>query len=130
MIKRLEFSRKIKLARWQFCGGRCEAVWDGKRCDALLTPGKFEYHHEVEAENGGDNSFYNCRVVDLACHKLLTKPFVQRIRKADRQQAVHLNAKASPSRPIKSRGFAPSDKSIARKAREPKARLRPKILYD
>ena len=51
-----------------------------------------EYHHDKEAEAGGDNSFENCRAVCIPCHRLLTKAFIKGIRKADRQQAAHLNA--------------------------------------
>lgn len=123
-MKRLEFSRKTKLARWTFAGGKCEAVWDGKRCNAVLTPAKVEYHHDKEAEAGGDNSFENCRCVCVTpCHKLLTAAFVKGIRKADRQRANHIGARLASPKPIRSAGFAPSKKVVAREARGPKIPL-------
>lgn len=80
MTDRLEFSRKTKAKRFAFCNGRCE------NCSAYLVPGKFQYDHDKEAADGGDNSFENCRVLCDNCHKPKTKQFVVRIRKADRQR--------------------------------------------
>ena len=120
---RLEFSRKTRLSRLAFSGGKCEAVWDGKRCNAVLAAGNIEYHHEVEAESGGDNSFENCRAVCIPCHKLLTKPFVQAIRKADRQKAAHLNAEPPPTRKVGQRA-KPDQPS-----REAKPALPPRALF-
>jgi hypothetical protein len=125
MTRRLEFTRKTKLARWLHAGGRCEILWDGKRCDVALAPGRVEYHHDIEAESGGDNSFGNARATCVQCHKLLTRPFIKAIRKADRSQAAHLNLKPAPAVKIKSRGFTKPDKP----ARTAKPVLKPRAMF-
>lgn len=126
-MKRLEFSKKTRVARYDIAGGKCEAVWSEKRCNAPLPP--VEYHHEKEAEAGGDNSLSNCRCVCVPCHKVLTAIFVRSIRKADRQRAEHLNAKPAPSKKIESAGFKKSAKALAREARGPRQSLPPRRLY-
>ena len=84
--KRLEFSRKTKARRFEFAKGRCEGC--GVRCVA----GKFQYDHDKEAVDGGDNSFENCRVLCDNCHKLKTKHFTQRLRKSERQRDKNIGA--------------------------------------
>lgn len=111
MSRRLNFSRKIKEARALHAGWLCEATWDSKRCNVQLTKGRVEYHHEVEAERGGDNSFENARAVCIKCHRRLTKAFVQAKAKAERQRAVQLNSKAPSAHPL------PFGKSSPRKAK-------------
>lgn len=110
MNTRLEFSRKTKEARALQAGWLCEAIWEGKRCNVELTAGRVEYHHETEAERGGDNSLENCRAVCIPCHRLLTKAFVQAKAKAERQRATQLNSKAPASQPL------PFGKTDSRKA--------------
>lgn len=110
MTKRLEFTRKTKEARLAHSGELCEAIWDGARCNMPLTPGQREYHHEVEAERGGDNSFDNCRAVCVKCHKKLTALFVMAKAKAERQRAGQMNSKPSSPRPL------PADKNSPVKA--------------
>lgn len=86
MTTRLEFTRKTKALRFQHCKGLCEG------CGVRLMPGKFEYDHDKEAADEGDNSFENCRVLCDSCHKPKTKAFIQRIRKADRQRDKNIGA--------------------------------------
>jgi len=111
MSGRLEFTRKTKEARAIHAGWLCEAIWEGKRCNVELTAGRIEYHHEVEAERGGDNSFDNCRATCIPCHRLLTKAFVQAKAKAERQRAVQLNSTAPATKPL------PLGKTDSRKAK-------------
>jgi 5-methylcytosine-specific restriction endonuclease McrA len=66
MTKRLEFSAKTKLARFEHAKGHCE------NCGDLIT-GVAEYDHAVEAYLGGDNSFENCRCYCRRCHARKTK---------------------------------------------------------
>lgn len=99
MTKRLEFARTTKVKRFDFAKGCCEY------CGLKLQVGGVEFHHQKEAEDGGDNSFENCRALCKPCHAVVTKAFVQRIRKADRQKAVHVGAKR-PAGTIRSPGFA------------------------
>jgi 5-methylcytosine-specific restriction endonuclease McrA len=95
-MSRLEFTRKTKEARRDLSGLLCEAVWETGRCNSPLVSGNIEYHHDVEAERGGDNSLENCRAVCVKCHKLFTAKFVMEKAKAERQRAQHLNS-ARPS---------------------------------
>lgn len=122
MSKRLEFTTKTKKARWAHCKGLCEAEIDGTICGEVLVKGKIEYHHYVECEYGGDNSFENCRTVSKACHVILTSRFVGAIRKADRMHAIQINAKA-----ISPRGF-PKVAKPPRISRHPK--LSPPRIYE
>lgn len=64
---RLEFSRATKEAAYERCKGKCELCcmpFDNR------TP---EYHHEIEAAMGGDNSLENCQVLCPKCHGLITR---------------------------------------------------------
>lgn len=85
-MMRLEFTRKTKASRFLHCGGKCEM------CGVRLVPGKIEYHHYREANDGGDNSFENCRVVCVACHKPLTKHYTRELRKAERIRDRNIGA--------------------------------------
>lgn len=87
MTKRLEFSKRTKDQALARANGACEM------CGARLSVGKFEFDHDVECEDGGDNSLVNCRVLCTACHREKTTRFIQRIRKADRQRAAFIGAK-------------------------------------
>jgi 5-methylcytosine-specific restriction protein A len=116
-MKRLEFSRTTMTKRFNFAKGHCEM------CGLKLQVGNIEYHHDKEAEDGGDNSFSNCRALCKPCHAPLTAAFVTRIRKADRQKAGQINAKPAPKQPIKSAGFPKREK------REPRPSLPPRALY-
>jgi 5-methylcytosine-specific restriction endonuclease McrA len=58
---RQEFSKKTKLARFEFARGHCEY------CGAKIIT-HAEYHHERQAHLGGDNSLENCRCICVKCH--------------------------------------------------------------
>ena len=91
MSQRREFSKAVRLARWQQCGGFCE--W----CDAKLYVGKFEYHHDVEDTFGGKPDFDNCRVLCTACHSRVTRARARVIAKSNRVRAKHLGLKPKRS---------------------------------
>lgn len=94
MSNRLEFDRKTKQRRFAYCGGYCEG------CGAKLMPGHFQYDHDKEANDSGDNSFENCRCLCTACHKLKTKKYIQETRKAERVRDRHIGAMPKSKRPI------------------------------
>lgn len=85
---RREFSQATKKARYKHCENddgepRCE--YCGGPFSASNPP---EYHHHVEAESGGDNSFENCRVIGKkCCHVRETSRFKTACAKADRLRA-------------------------------------------
>ena len=105
MTKRPEdFTRKVMLAAWVRCKGRCEI------CGVVLVPGKFRNDHRIPCALGGLGTLENCVVQCVACDKPKTSADVSRIRKADRQRAAHIGAKPAPHVKIKSAGFAKPDK--------------------
>ena len=64
-MKRIEFSPKIKLARWDFSKGHCET------CLCKIIGGA-EYDHDIPWEISRDSSFENCRCLCKKCHRLKT----------------------------------------------------------
>lgn len=122
MTTRIEFSRSTKLKRFEFAKGCCE----GKDCGKKLQVGDIEYDHDKEAEDGGDNSFENCRVLCRACHREKTTAFVKRIRKADRSKAAHLNARPVPKKRLPSCPFP----SVEKPARIEKKTLPYRKIYE
>jgi 5-methylcytosine-specific restriction enzyme A len=103
MTKRAEFSKKTKAEAFQRAKGHCE------KCSAPLRPGKFEYHHHVEAALGGPNTLENCAVWCDACHDPHTaKVSTPRVAKMKRQQAAHIGAKAPAAKSLQSAGFRPA----------------------
>lgn len=80
---RREFSSKTKLLAFNRCGGRCE----GKDCDALLRPGRWECDHIIPCEFGGDNSIENAQCLCEPCHTSKTgKQDIPAIAKSNRIQ--------------------------------------------
>lgn len=70
------------------CGGKIAAgeAWDADHALPLALGG----------EDGGDN----LRPAHARCHKAKTASDVSRIRKADRQRAAHIGAKAQSRTPL------------------------------
>lgn len=62
-MPRQEFSRKTKAARFLHCGSKCEG------CGVKLTKTPHYDHDTPTGWLGGDNSFDNCRVLCVACHR-------------------------------------------------------------
>lgn len=91
-MPRSEFTRKVKKAAWDRCGGKCE------KCTAKLFPGKYAYDHDLPDQMGGEPTLENCRVLCNACHD--QKTFTQdipTIRKSDRQRDKHIGAVTTPA---------------------------------
>lgn len=94
MTRPHEFTRKIKLAAFERAGGRCE------KCTARLVPGKFRFDHILPLALGGESSLANCQCTCVTCDAPKTAEDISRIRKADRQQARHIGAKARTRNPL------------------------------
>lgn len=96
-MSRLEFSRVTRREALRRSGKLCEAVGEryglpkGQRCNCPLSNG-VEFHHELEAELGGDNSLENCLAVCPPCHRFVTAVGIREIRKADRVRDKHSGA--------------------------------------
>jgi 5-methylcytosine-specific restriction endonuclease McrA len=84
---RREFSRAVKLAAWQRCGGRCES------CTRKLFTGDIHYDHRNPDALTGEPTLDNCAVLCRACHSAKTRIDVARIAKAKRREAAHIGAK-------------------------------------
>lgn len=93
-MNRQEFSRKVKAAAFLRADGWCEL------CPTKLAPGKFQYHHIKEANDGGEPTLANCLVVCTACHVPLTAVYVKETRKAERQRDRHIGAFPKSKRPM------------------------------
>lgn len=60
---RQEFSKKVKLAAWERCGGICECG-----CGQKIISGAVEYDHIIEDALGGEPVLENCMVMRKRCH--------------------------------------------------------------
>lgn len=88
-MTRREFTQATKKARYEHCkdaNGIPHCEYCGGLFSAANPP---EYHHHVEAESGGDNSFENCRCIGKkCCHRGETSRFKTACAKADRIRAT------------------------------------------
>jgi 5-methylcytosine-specific restriction protein A len=85
---RREFTKRIKLERWQHAKGLCEG------CGCRLSPGRFHYDHDLPDALGGEPTFDNCRVLCTACHGAKTGGRdIPAIAKSNRTRNRHLGIK-------------------------------------
>ena len=85
---RQEFSKAVRLAAWNRCGGKCEV------CTARLFPGKFRYDHDKPDTFGGEPTLENCVVRCWSCDKEKTyKQDIPAIAKSNRVRSKHLGLK-------------------------------------
>lgn len=82
MGKRQEFSKAVKLAAWERCGGYCECGGHHKPLRIIRA----EYDHwPVPATWDGPATLENCRVLDVRCHRGITNATdIPKIAKATR----------------------------------------------
>lgn len=91
-MARRDFPTRIRVERFQFCGGRCEGVREGRRCDAKLEPGRWHCDHDDPDGLTGAPTFENARCLCIPCHLVKTKADVAKIAKAKRNYARHIGA--------------------------------------
>jgi 5-methylcytosine-specific restriction protein A len=91
---RQEFPRKVKAAAFTRCNGFCES------CGIKLHPGRFDYHHIVEAHDLGPPTLENCAVICEPCHAPLTAHYTRELRKAERIRDKRTGAMSKPSTPL------------------------------
>ncbi len=97
---RIEFSKRTKLIVWNRCSGNCE------RCTAKLYPGKYQFHHVIEATMSGSSEVANCQCICVACHSEITADRAPVIAKSNRQRAKHIGARSKrPSFPTNRNGL-------------------------
>lgn len=122
--QRAEFSKGTKELAALRAAGHCE------KCTAPLRPGKYDYHHLIEAALGGSNELSNCAVWCDACHDPYTATVsTPRVAKMKRQRASHIGAATPTRKKIQSRGFTPAAPKTPATAPVPKSMPR-KPLYE
>ena len=80
MIKRIEFTRKIKVQIIARANGKCE------KCSAMLKTGEGEVDHILPCALGGEATVANGRLLCRVCHAEKTADDIRRVRKSDRQR--------------------------------------------
>jgi hypothetical protein len=123
-MTRHNFPKPVMLARFQFCGGRCEGIRPetGKRCDVKLA--RWECHHEIPDSMGGKPTVANARCLCIPCHKAATSIGSAYLAEAKRREAKNVGV-PWPKPTIRNRGFPKSEKP----KREPRPHLPPRQLY-
>lgn len=104
---RQEFPRKVRALALVRCKGHCEGD-----CGLPLRPGRFQFHHITEANDGGEATLENCKVLCTPCHAPLTKAYTQSLRKAERVRDKHSGAMLRTSRPMPGGRSSPFKKKL------------------
>lgn len=95
-MTRRSLSTRERVRLFELHGGRCYLC--GGKIDG--TREAWEVEHELPVALGGDESDENRKLAHVKCHKPKTAEDVGRIRKADRERARHIGAKARPRNTI------------------------------
>ncbi|MEZ2132731.1 MULTISPECIES: HNH endonuclease [unclassified Sinorhizobium] len=96
-------------------------------CSREIQPGeKWDLDHVVALINGGENRETNLKPAHRKCHTEKTALDVAEKSRVAAVRKKHLGIKPVPSKPIRSAGFPPTEKSIKRQA---KPSLPPRRLY-
>jgi len=88
-MSRTEFSKTVRLAAWNRCGGHCE------KCTAKITAanGPPQYDHIVPDAVGGPATLDNCQTLCKTCHNTKThEADVPQIAKTKRVMVNRVNA--------------------------------------
>jgi 5-methylcytosine-specific restriction protein A len=92
-------------------------------CGASLENRVWHLDHVDPLEMGGADKPKNWQCLCVPCHAEKTAKDVAIIAKAKRREAIYLGAKAPPTRPIVSPGFAPGKKKREAKPMPPRRPL-------
>lgn len=119
MVKRRHINTTERLAILERGGRTCHL------CNQPILPtDPWEVSHPTPLALGGADDDTNRLPAHKTCHREQTdKIDAERIARAQRQEALHLGAKAPPKQPIRSKGFASGPK------RQPRPSLPPRKLY-
>ena len=94
-MKRVEFSKRVKLEAFQRSGGRCEI------CTGKLSTGHIEYDHVIPLALGGSSDINNICCTCRSCHDLKTfGKDIPAVAKSNRIRAKHLGIRRHSSRPM------------------------------
>jgi hypothetical protein len=125
-MARKNFSKAIIARRFAHAGGRCEAIIEGKRCNAVLVPGKWQCDHDTADGLLGEPTFENARALCADHHANKTKRDVEAIARAKRVEMKALRPIAPPSA-IKSAPLPTTERAARRQSKPPV--LRQFFLY-
>jgi 5-methylcytosine-specific restriction protein A len=91
---RREFTKRIKLDRWQHAKGICEG------CGVVLNASRgFHYDHVVPDALGGEATFENCNLLCTNCHGAKTgQQDIPAIAKSNRVRNRHLGIARKPTK--------------------------------
>lgn len=90
MTRGPEFSKKVRIAAFQRCEGKCQ------KCGANLKVGEGEYDHIIPLALTGESTLANCQVLCKVCHRgagAKTADDVKNISKAKRREEKHIGIK-------------------------------------
>jgi hypothetical protein len=79
---------------------------------------KFQIDHIIPDSQGGEPTLENAQLLCESCYNVKNPEDTSNTAKAKRREANHKGA-TRPKTPIKSRGFAPSDKPAPKIAKQP-----------
>lgn len=94
MTRPYDFPRKVMVAAFERCGGKCE------HCGAKLMPGRTVYDHIVPGHIGGEATLDNCQVLCRACDKPKTAGDLTMLAKVKRVRSKHIGAAPKSRRPM------------------------------
>lgn len=102
MMKRVEFSKKVRAEAFVACEGKCQ------KCKANLKVGEGEYDHIIPFYFSQDSSLENCQVLCVTCHRGCggkTSDDQKAISKSKRVSMKHNGSWPKSRFKIKSRSF-------------------------
>ena len=121
-MTRRRFTKQTMRDAYARSGSKCEAVgvWYGlesdQRCNADLSKG-VQYDHVIRWADGGESELSNCAAVCKTCHAQKTAKVDTPGAAKTKRMSDKANGIARDFKPIESRGFQPTHKSAARKAK-------------
>jgi hypothetical protein len=124
-MTRRNFPKSVMVARFQQCGGKCEGTLsNGKRCNAVLVPGRWRCDHHNPDALGGEPTLTNARCICLQCDSRKTPNDQTYIAEAKRREAKNIGV-PWPKPTIASRAFPKTEKP----KHEQRPHLPPRSLY-
>ncbi len=124
-MSRREFSRAVRVAVIKRATRE-----SGVYCEGCGLPAKkFQIDHIRADGLLGEAKIENARLICDVCYGIKNPQDTSAIARAKRLEAAHVGAKPVPSTPIRSPGFAPTQRALDRSKREPKQALPRRQLY-
>jgi 5-methylcytosine-specific restriction enzyme A len=99
-------------------------------CEECSLPAKkFQIDHVRADGLLGKPVLENARLICETCYRIKNPQDTSAIALAKRREAIHLGAKPAPAAPIRSPGFARTQRTLDRSKRQTKQALPPRQLY-